>query len=501
MNNLSENKINVLVDGKSVQATAGALISDLVWIKKPCGGHGKCGKCKVIARGNLSEPEPSEIDLLGEELEKGARLACRARVLGECEIFTEQNHGESKVETGGNGEVVAKSPAFAHYGVAIDIGTTTIAGKLFSLEGKALAVKGSLNPQAQFGADVISRIEFALSGGAEKLRLAVIGEIDGIIKELATTAGVEQSLVDGAVITGNTVMLSLLTATDVEPLSHAPFVASSLFGYAVTAQRLGLKSLSPEIEVYLPRCVSAFVGADITCAMTATDFDQKNDSVLVDVGTNGEIAFVSNGSISVCSTAAGPAFEGVGITCGMGGEEGAIDKVSIVNGRYFASVIGLKPAKGICGSGIIDAIACMLDTEDLDITGYLEDDVAIAGEVVITQKDVRAVQLAKSAVCAGIKTLISDVSEHKIQELIVAGGFGSKINMKSAGRIGLIPPSLTDKATAVGNASLTGASMILLDKGQRERSRSVAENARLVELATNKTFISEYTEGMLFDEA
>lgn len=201
-------------------------------------------------------------------------------------------------------------------------------------------------------------------------------------------------------------MLYLLTQTDPDCLSHAPFAASRLFGETLAAGELGLPCL--HAQVYLPRCMSAFVGADITTALLASGICSKPDTrMLVDIGTNGEIALWHRGQLSCCSTAAGPAFEGAGLSMGMAGKTGAVDHVRVQDGALQAHVIGGGAPKGICGSGVIDALACLLELEQLDETGLLEQDPApVAPPVCLTQKDVRMVQLAKSAICAGLRTLL-----------------------------------------------------------------------------------------------
>lgn len=490
-------EIEIKINGMVKRATSGSLLSDIVGLPLPCGGHGKCGKCKVLATGSLSPITETERNrLTPKEIEQGVRLACKTRAEGNCSV---------EYGIGNGGRVVSSAmktefelcPTFTRYGLAVDVGTTTVAAKLFDVNGNELASSGLLNAQAVFGADVISRIEAYLNGHGEQLKAAILGVIDELVNELSDIASICNDQIDGVVITGNTVMLSILTGESVEPFSHAPFKAERLFGESVKAGDLGLKSVNRSAEVYLPRCVSAFVGADITTAMTAIDFVNQDCAVMVDVGTNGEIAFISDGKIKVCSTAAGPAFEGVGISSGMNGSLGAVDKVFVRDGKLCFHVIGEVEAKGICGSGIIDAVACLLEIEELDETGYLEEDVALTKGVTITKSDIRAVQLAKSAVCAGIKTLIDE--NRDTPKLFIAGGFGSFINLDSASKIGLIPSELVPSATVVGNAALQGAVMLLLNRSLRDKSERLACSAEVVDLATNKTFIEEYTLGMMFE--
>ena len=497
-------QITATVNGKPTLAVCGITISELINGEKPCGGHGKCGKCKVIARGTLSEVTDAEKKhLTADELASGIRLACLTYALGDCTVETLTERTDTQIVTDGALPQIELNPTFAQYGVAIDIGTTTLAARLYDTTGKPLAETSRLNPQQEWGADVISRIEAALDGKARELAGAIRKALDEMLCELAKKASIETQAIDGVVITGNTVMLSLLTEECVKPFSHAPFDAKRLFGETLTAKELELSSLQSNTPVYLPPCISAFVGADTTCAILATELTKKTaPAMLADIGTNGEMALWSNGKLTVCSTAAGPAFEGVGISMGMRGAVGAIDKVTLQDGKLHAHVIGETEPKGICGSGLVDAVACMLDAEILDESGFLEDEpFTVQAPVTLTQKDIRMLQLAKSAICAGIITLIKTegITLQDIGSLAVAGGFGRYLNLENAGRVGLLPPELTERTAAVGNAALAGASMLLLDRGARDEALTQAGAATVADLSANPIFIDAYTEGMLFE--
>jgi uncharacterized 2Fe-2S/4Fe-4S cluster protein (DUF4445 family) len=253
--------------------------------------------------------------------------------------------------------------------------------------------------------------------------------------------------------------------------------------------------------VYLPPCISAFVGADTVCALLATELTKGETALLADIGTNGEMALWHGGRLSVCSTAAGPAFEGVGISQGMRGEEGAVDRVCSVNGRMHAHVIGEGAPRGICGSGLVDAAATMLDLEILDESGYLEDACPIAEGVSVTPEDVRALQLAKSAIAAGLLTLLweAGLSKEGALPLFIAGGFGTYLDRRNAERIGLLPRGLARNAVAVGNAALAGASLLLLDREAEAEALSLARRAHTVELATHPVFSEKFMEAMTFE--
>ena len=213
------------------------------------------------------------------------------------------------------------------------------------------------------------------------------------------------------------------------------------------------------------------------------------------------MALYKQGNIFVCSTAAGPAFEGAGISVGMSGKNGAIDHAEVVNGKISAHVIGECDAEGLCGSGLIDVVKCLLETEILDETGFLNEAPAeIFGKVTITQEDIRIVQLAKSAIHAGINTMMKseNITEEDVSKLYIAGGFGSYLNIENAGKIGLLPMKLTPKAEVLGNAALNGAAMILLNKNTREKALNYAQKAKVVILSSNPIFTEEYMEQMFF---
>ena len=494
-------QITVTVNGKPRLAVAGIMLSEIINGEKPCGGHGKCGKCKVIAKGVLSAPTNDELKhLIADELAKGVRLACMTYAFGDCEITTTSNKESSQIVTDGELPEFEISPTFAKYGIAVDVGSTTLAARLYGVDGNILGSTSRINPQQEWGADVITRIEAALGGKAADLARAIREALNGIIYELSVIAKIDSKEIDSVVITGNTVMLSLLTEQSVEPFSHAPFDAERLFGETVRAGELELSNLIPTTPIYIPPCISAFVGADTTCAILATELCDGDTAMMADIGTNGEMALWHGGRLTVCSTAAGPAFEGVGISMGMRGAVGAIDKVSIEDGELRSHVIGNTEPVGICGSGLVDAVACMLDLEIVDESGSLEaDECTVQAPVCLIPKDIRMLQLAKSAICAGIVTLIDSegLSASDISTLYIAGGFGNYLNKESAAKIGLFPKDLVDNSVAVGNAALAGASMILLNVEIKERAEEIARCANTLDLSTNPVFSDQYMSGMM----
>lgn len=464
------------------------LISDVlteggVKVHRPCGGHGICKKCRVTVEGALSAPAEAE-----KELPHGVRLSCITRLLGDACVRMDDAQMQ-QIESDGRMAAFTFDPMDGKVGAAVDIGTTTVAVRLLSLkDGNVLGSKTMENPQRAVASDVIGRMESAMAGKGELLKTLIQNAVDGMIGDLCREHGVEKP--DQVVVTGNTTMLYLYTGRDVSCLSRAPFEADCLFGHE-------------ENGVKMPECMSAFVGADITCAVLASGMTEKDEtSLLIDVGTNGEIALWKEGKLLVSATAAGPAFEGGGIRMGCGSIPGAVDKVWVEDGRICASTISGEKPVGLCGSGIIDAMAALLDTEQVDETGAAdEDEMPIAGDVVLTDRDVRAIQLAKGAIAAGIRTLMTEhhVQAGDIAALYLAGGFGAHINLESAVRIGLIPAELRDRTVVLGNAALSGAHMLLLGKSLWHRSADLAKKSRTVNLGGNPAFTEHFMECMLFE--
>ena len=456
-------------------------------IEHPCGGRGSCGKCAVEAVGGLSEPTPAEE-------RAGCRLSCQIVLTGDAEVWLKDD-AATAVEL--SGSAPALGTALGHrFGAAVDLGTTTIALKLYDLRtGRLLAEAGLPNPQRRIAADVMGRIGAAMDGRLDGLQEMALSAIQTLLERTCAMAGIGMDQVDAMVVAGNTTMLYLLTGRDPASLSRAPFRADCLFGHPDTL--LG-------IPVYYPPCMNAFVGADITCAVLDSGMtNMPGISLLCDIGTNGEIALWKDGTLYVTSTAAGPAFEGAGISCGCSSVPGAIDRVWLENGQVKIHTIGQAEPCGVCGSGLIDAIAVFLELERIDETGFAEKDaLSLTENISLIPADVRAVQLAKGAIAAGIRTLLEEaqVVEEEIGTLFIAGGFGSHLNVASAAAIGLIPPHLQQKVCVLGNAALSGAAKILLNRQEMARAEQTAQCARHVNLGGSSRFNQHFMEAMLFGE-
>lgn len=452
----------------------------------PCGGRGVCRKCAVRAAGAISAPTPPEAAA-------GCRLSCQITLLGDAEVWLSEDAG--CIETAGSTAVLGDAMDGA-FGAALDIGTTTLALKLYDLNtGALLAQEGAMNPQRSIAADVMGRIGAAMDGALPLLQRMITGALEELLHRACAQAQIVPAQVGSLVVTGNTTMLYLLTGRDPACLSAAPFLADFLFDCRDTL--LG-------IPVYYPPCMNAFVGADITCAVLDSGMHVNHKTALLcDIGTNGELALWKDGTLFVTSTAAGPAFEGAGISCGCGSIPGAIDRVWLENGKPCIHTIGNRTPSGLCGSGLVDAVAAFLETGDIDETGAMEKDaLPLAEGVALLPEDIRAVQLAKGAIAAGIQTLLESaaVSEEEIETLYIAGGFGSHLNVASAAAIGLIHRSMAHRVTILGNAALSGAARILLNRTEASRAGALAGCAVHRNLGGNSRFNQHFMEAMLFGD-
>lgn len=468
-------------------ALAKVLESGGIDIAKPCGGHGNCGKCKAEIRGFVSEPNERERAF-------GGRLICQAILLGDAAVTLPEEVKSKQIELGGRTAAKAVDPMPGKLGAAIDIGTTTLAVRICDLAtGEPVGETGAENPQCGCAADVMGRISAALSGDARRLRGGVTECVSRMLARILSEAGRAGETVNSFVITGNTTMLYLLTGQDVTCLSRAPFQADRLFDEELPA--FGGNA-------YLPPCIGAFVGADITCAVLSSGICRAGETnMLCDIGTNGEIALWKGGTLFVTSAAAGPAFEGAGISCGCGSIPGAIDRVWTENGRIRFHTIGDAAPVGLCGSGLLDALAAFLALGMIDESGAAQEELQIpASGVKLTQADVRAAQLAKAAIAAGIETLMktSGTAAEEISELCIAGGFGGHIDLSGAVRIGLIPAALGGKARAIGNGALAGAEHLLLNRRRRAELRQLAKAAIPVNLGGDPDFNERFIDRLSF---
>ena len=482
----------------------------------PCGGRQTCLRCRVIAAGALSDPTDRERAALTDADKRGGvRLACMTQALGDVHIRLSDS--AMQVVTEGETASLPVKPGTG-VGVAVDVGTTTLAGYLYDLsDGRRLGTAACENPQRAFGADVVSRMDAALHGQGEPLRQAVTDAIERLEKNLCDEAGVTPASIERRVIVGNTAMLTLLCGYSPAPLATAPFIPRHTLDEHRTPAEFGWGG-SAQSDVYLPPCPAAYVGADTVAALLSLGDRAENPTLLADVGTNGECVLLTPSGLLACSAAAGPALEGAGIRCGMVAAPGAISQVALLGEQLHLTVIGGGKATGLCGSGLLDLVAALGAAGVIDREGRLHEDghdfaeqVRVADgqlafflpgtDVVLTQDDVRAVQLAKAAVRAGIETLlaVAGVAADQVDRLLLAGGFGSRLSVPSAAAVGLIPPALSPRTQAIGNAAGAGACRLLLDPDAAGEAHAIAEHVRVLTLNDQPTFASDYIRFMRFD--
>jgi len=419
----------------------------------------------------------------------------------------------------------ALPPGSGLVGLAVDIGTTKLAGYLVDLSaGDILAKLGAMNPQIGFGEDVVSRIVYANQGEGQRstLRERLVDTLQGMIDEMCLQAEVSRQQIVEAVVVGNTAMHHLFLGLPVRQLALSPYVPAVSEAVEVRAGELGLE-LAPGAQVYLPPNIAGFVGADHVAMVLATGVWQASDTVLaLDIGTNTEVSLAVAGRLLSCSCASGPAFEGAHIQEGMRAAPGAIERLQISGGQVRYQTIDGAPAVGICGSGILDAVAEMLGAGMINGTGRLHRDHPLVRmtdgrpellltpadksghgrEIVVTQKDVHEIQLAKGAIRAGIELLLDEagLQAGQIDRFIVAGAFGTYIDVRNAIRVGMFPDLPLERFSQVGNAAGAGARQLLLSGKARRLAEEFSRKVEYVELARHPRFSEKFLEGMGFNQ-
>lgn len=486
-----------VIKAKYINDTAlDALRREGVLLCADCGGRGVCGKCRIKVNGSgCPALTDAERQILSDrEIASGVRLACCLNVneiAGAEEGIEVEVPASSLIhDTFEDAAVVRPVPLQPSEIIAVDYGTTVISGAVVDLNLGIVGEASVINHQKAYGADVLSRIRAANDGYREELRH--ISEED--LAELSVRLGRDPER-GRYIISGNTVMGHLISGFSCKGLGEYPYTPVD-----ISLRRDGSTTFLPGI--------SAFVGADIVSGICACSLDSAPEPWLfVDIGTNGEMALGTGSEIFAASAPAGPAFEGGGISCGMPASPGAVSGVTITGSKSIPSIIGDTSAKpcGICGSGVIDLLAELRRGRLMDENGTLagdfdEEGFPVAGDVVLTQKDIREIQKAKAAIRAGTETLMAEagMKTGDIKKLVIAGSFGSSINMDNATEIGLIPEELLDVSGTAGNASLTGATLYALDPGFGARLEHVAESARAIELSEVPEFSARYISRMAF---
>lgn len=491
-----------------------------------CGGNHSCGKCFVLVKGKTEPADEAELGLIKTIPEvwdaSGVndcepRLACYCMVTGDAVVYYYD------VKDGGylkslivEREMISRNTA--SYGAAVDIGTTTVECALYELVSKKrVYYKREVNAQRVFGADVLTRIERSNENGFTEQHYLIKRQI-----EIMLRAGIEQlpagsdNLID-LVVTGNTTMLHFFEGLDPGGIGVSPFRPESLFGSSKPGKPV-FSFLGEQTGLYIPPCVGPYIGADISCGMLAAElYKPETVALLIDVGTNGEIALSYKKQLYCCSTAAGPAFEGGEITMGMIAADGAVSNVELHDEVLAYTTIGNRPPSGICGTGIISAVSALLKAGIVDTTGRIlpeghnfpekifeTDDmtaVYIAEKsVYMTQKDIRNIQLAKAAVAAGIDTLLekTGIKPEDVDKLYLCGGFGSGIKITAAAEIGLFPGCMAEKTVVMGNSALSGAEILLYSKQNKERIENIVQQANEISLSSDPYFMERYIENMGF---
>ena len=399
---------------------------------------------------------------------------------------------------------------------AFDIGTTTIAGYLLDSEdGRMLAVESRMNPQAQYGADVIMRATYALEHGTDVLSRCIREAVNEMLGVLAGDAGISREDIFQVCIVGNTCMHHLFLGISPASLVHAPYTPAVSERLVLNAGDYGL-DVQRKAELIMLPDIAGYVGADTCGCLLALRQDQKDEiSLMIDIGTNGEMVLGNRNRLVTCSTAAGPAFEGAKIECGMRGAAGAVDHVKYENGKWDYTTVGNQPAVGLCGSGLIDLVAGLLDAGMLDENGALSSGQEKQGVfmlvpleqagnergVYLTQKDIGEVQLAKAAIAAGIQMLMKrlGITEEEICSVYIAGAFGNYMDPVSAGKIGLLPAALVKKVKPVGNAAGEGAKIALVNEREMLEMDELVGKIDFVELAASGDFQDYFIDELGFE--
>jgi uncharacterized 2Fe-2S/4Fe-4S cluster protein (DUF4445 family) len=458
-------------------------------------------------------PEAPSLDAplsLAESLEKklGRRLALSPEAVGELPGALVRGGGKVTVTVLDGREILdveSGDETDGCFGVAVDIGTSTVVVELIDLNtGRTRGRTASINAQVRFGPDVVTRISHAYEKpeGLSELSAVIRSQIDEMIRELAGKAGVPTGQIYEIVTAGNTAMTHFLFGVPVNTLAVAPFHGVFAVSPEARAGSLGL-NVHPRARVYAAPNVRGFVGGDIAAGLSAVGMSGRTGRVLfVDLGTNGEIVLKAGGATSTTSTAAGPAFEGLSISCGMPALPGAVAEARW-SGGFKVRTVGNKDVRGICGTGLIDILAVALAKGLLSSSGRIRTetgDIPVAGEVVLTQADIRGLQLAVAAVKSGVRMMIeqSGLRISDLDEILVAGGFGASLNIRNAMAVGLLPGVPERKVVFVGNTSLAGARKLLLSFPARDAIETYAKKIRHVSLASGRDFQDHFVSALEF---
>lgn len=537
--------------GRSVRVPRGTPLLEAgyragVVIEAPCGAGGTCGKCLVqVVPRHAVRALPACYELSGQEQDRGLVLACATIAVADMDVCSTdqfQDGGLRILSEGREADLVLQplirksfSPALEHteifsgatllgrefgntvdrqFGLAVDVGTTTLVAALYDLgNGRELGVATELNPQARFAQDVLSRIR--LAGVGEQLQVlqqAVIAEINRLIGRMMAEAGVSRNEIYEAVLSGNTCMLHLAAGVDPTSLGHFPY-AVSLTGDEIRSAAAMNLDIARFGQIWLPPVISAYVGADIVSGILACGLHRRQQTVLlVDIGTNGEMVLAHQGRLWATSTAAGPAFEGMNIRCGMRASSGAVEGVRIdEQGQLGLTIVGEGAPLGLCGSGLLDLVAELVRSGVITAGGGLvrsptsgipealgqrleifdgKPVFRVSTNVWLSRGDIRQVQLAKSAVRTGIDLLLkhAGIDATTVEEILIAGSFGAHLRPESLLGLGLLPVDFAERIVFVGNTSKSGARTFLLNGPSRREAAELVPRIQVVDLGRDPDF-------------
>ncbi|WP_418505530.1 ASKHA domain-containing protein [Cloacibacillus evryensis] len=529
--------ITFMPDNIEAEANNGELAADVaaaagVGIGRHCGGAGVCGKCRVrVMRGTPFAPltRTEENLLTAEEIDNGVRLSCCAKIVksGAVHVVDRVKSAGHSILEGFSRDISEWSPDRGGCGVAVDIGTTTVVCYLLAFPDRTVVDRISfLNPQVAFGDDVISRIAYSSSqsGALERIQRTLTDEMDKNIGIMAKRNNVARKDITEVMIAGNTVMEHLFAGVSPKSIGHSPYKPEFYQSPPFSASDIGIHISETGIVKMIPN-VAGYVGADIVAGVAALDIDrQEGIKLLVDIGTNNEIVIGGSKGMFCCATAAGPALEGARIQYGMRACVGAIEKVTLEDGILTCRTIGGEAPKGLCGSGLIDAIALLLNEGIINKSGRFEYPEKCRDErfrerlgrseggmvrllltddehpIYLTQKDIREVQLAVGAVKVGVEVMLEQagITKDEIAEVCLAGAFGNNIDIESAARVGLIPDVERTKIHGVKNTSGLGACLSLADARFYERAKETAQKMSYVELSSLPDFQKRFVNAMSF---
>jgi len=509
----------------------------------PCGGTGLCGKCKVRIDSQEDIPDvESRSFFTPEQIAAGWRLACSYKVESDINVELPQQsamdniisqgylkefvhapvpliNADAYIRSRSGNENLAVSTADKMencYGVAIDIGTTTVVASLVDLNrGKEIESLACLNGQKAFGQDVMSRIHYADSNsrGTELLQKTIINDLSGLISELCKRHKLTKDNIYDVCVAANPTMIHLLAGINPASMGKAPYKPAFQGALSLKGIDLGLP-VSPFCNVYCLPAVSSFIGGDITGGILACGLEVPGEKTLfIDVGTNGEIVLADGGRFCACSCAAGPALEGMNISCGVRAAQGAIEDVFIVGDAVHYTTIGGEAATGICGSGLLAAIAEMRKAGIINRSGRLQSHALVetaAGKkrfiidagrnIYITQQDIRQVQLARAAILSGIYALLDEVGMRagELSRVIVAGQFGAHLKVESLIGAGILPSQWRQIISYAGNTSKSGALICLLSQPERKVVETLAEKIQYIELSVLEGYEDLFVKCMQF---